>query len=919
MSPIDAEVPMEHYIPTGCLEVSLSQTSQFSSLTEVPKPHSANTCWVGFELGSSTTTQPVLGLGHGLENCLSQCLQPFHSLLAKQWIKIRFRKSLDDPDRLVLRVYCLPDDVERRRVDRTPEKLRRSRKELLSQLDYAYTKWEGRVGYDRLNTPRYFDNWLNMRDAKEQSLLELFNSLPSPDPQPDKIEDPDTRDIVRWLLEKNDLHGMWTKLYPYQQRSVAMMIQRESQQHKVLDARYVKVVDQEGGLWYYDQITGTSLRHAPMYDSVCGGILAEEMGSGKTLMCLALVLATRHQSSRIPDIWRDRVPYRRKKIGSLADMAAATATRNGSPWRLYFDHNQGPLEFSGCLKAIDRNPGCYHRPTFSLGSTRSCQAPPPPKKIWLSHTTLIIVPSNLMKQWKHEIAKHTTDLEYIAMERLDSEHGLPPLQEILKQDVLLISNSVFESLGEESELTKIHFKRCVVDEGHRLGSSYKSNRRKVLESLHITARWIASGTPAKGLYGVDRTVKPTKGRNLTEESAKQEAEDLKRLGGLATQYLKLMPFCYTDTDWSTYVMQPRHSNRSSGTQDTLRSIMETLIIRHRTDELSKHLPKVNEKVVLLDGSYQDKLSLNLFSMMIIFNAVQSERKDQDYFFHERQRSALLQLVSNMKQASFFGGGFFPPEIITGAVETADKFLKEAKVPISSTDEVLLRQAIAFGHRAARNHLKQLSAQSHMVPIYIQDFPGRAEDRRAWSLDDKTDDPVCIHSELVEAMQKYLRPMIDAPYNLETKFQNGDFELQGNKIRESKLAAAAVTETGPGSGPTNSSPTAKKGAKSSASTRMSRISLVEEDKVAKDEGVADALLKARVISTASAKLTYLVDQIVKHQQEEQIIVFYEHDNSAYYIASMLETLQIQHLIYANSVRVDRRAQYIDTFNYNLKFR
>lgn len=914
MAPVDAEVLSEHYIPTGCLEVSLSQNSKFSSLAEVPKAHPANACWISFQLGSRTSTE-----GHELDNCLSQWLQPFHSLIAKQWIKVTFRKSLDDPGRLILRIYCLPDDVERGRIDRTPEKLRKVRKELLSQLDYAHTKWEGRVGCDRLDTPRYFDQWLNMRDGKDKSLLELFNSLPSPDPRPEQIDNPDTRDIVRWLLEKNDLHGMRTKLYPYQQRSVAMMVQRESQQHKVLDARYIKVLDQDGGPWYYDRVTGASLRHAPMYDSVCGGILAEEMGSGKTVMCLALVLATLHQTSRIPDIWRDRSPYRRKKIGSLADMAAATATRNGSPWRLYFGPHQGQMDFAGCLEAIHRNPGYYYRSSFKSGSTRRAQAPPPPKKIWLSHTTLIIVPINLLKQWKHEIAKHTTYLEFIAVERLDGDHGLPPLQEILKQDVLLISNSVFEGLGEENELANIHFKRCIVDEGHRLGSSYKSNRRKVLESLQITARWIASGTPAKGLYGVDSTVQPTKGRKLIEESAKQEAEDLKRLGGLATQYLKLMPFCNTDTDWSTYVMQPRHHSRGSGSQDTLRHIMETLIIRHKTDELSKHLPKVKEKVVLLDGSYQDKLSLNLFSMMIVFNAIQSERKDQDYFFHERQRSALLQLVSNMKQASFFGGAFFPPETITSAIETAEKFLNEGKIKTSSADEGLLRQAIKFGHRAARNHLKQLSAESHMIPIYIKDFPGRAEDRRAWSLDDGTEDPVCTHSELVEAMQKYLRPMIDAPYNLQTKFKNGDFELQGNITRESKLKATALTETGPGSAPTNGPPSAKRSSKSSASTRMSRISLVEEDKVAKDEGVADALLQARVISTASAKLTYLIDQIVKYQQDEQIIVFYEHDNSAYYIASMLETLQIQHLIYTNSLRVDRRAQYIDTFNYNLKFR
>jgi hypothetical protein len=50
-------------------------------------------------------------------------------------------------------------------------------------------------------------------------------------------------------------------------------------------------------------------------------------------------------------------------------------------------------------------------------------------------------------------------------------------------------------------------------------------------------------------------------------------------------------------------------------------------------------------------------------MMIIFNSVQSQRTDQDYFFHLRQRKALMQLVNNLKQASFFGGVFYSTEDI----------------------------------------------------------------------------------------------------------------------------------------------------------------------------------------------------------------------------------------------------------------
>ncbi len=61
----------------------------------------------------------------------------------------------------------------------------------------------------------------------------------------------------------------------------------------------------------------------------------------------------------------------------------------------------------------------------------------------------------------------------------------------------------------------------------------------------------------------------------------------------------------------------------------------------------------------------------------------------------------------------------------------------------------------------------------------------------------------------------------------------------------------------------------------------------------DEGseaqVAESLAHARIVSTASAKLSYLIDAIVQHQESEQIIVFYDHDNIAYYLAGLLEVV------------------------------
>lgn len=922
MAPIQHQLPDWHYIPTGCLEIDLSHVLCERSLSQLP--HLEKWCWFGLGVCRAASKEDCLDSDS--DRRLLDWLYPdFRLLLEKQWIQMMFRRSLDDPEKAVIRVYLLPDDVARSHIDRSEKTLRDARIDLLSKLDYSPAKWEGRVGSSHLTAPQYFDEWLRSSDDKQQSLLELFNNLPAPNPQPDKICDLDARDIATELLENNDLAGLRTKLYPYQQRSVALMIQKEYQPEKVLDPRYLKVADQDGNPWFYDAVTGTPLAQPRFYDTVSGGILAEEMGSGKTVMCLALILATKHQSSKAPDIHQNRELLYRKKIGSLADMAAATATRSGSPWKLCFD-DEGPLDYDRCRKAIRRNPGYYYLPATKEGRSRSSRAVSAPRKIQLCHATLVIVPANLVKQWKQEISKHTTGLKFISV---DHKQEPPTREEILQQDVILFSKDVFMRLWPVSSLTEMHFKRCIVDEGHRLGTSYKSALQQVLDSLQITSRWIVSGTPAKGLYGAAQTSdNRTHGRNRIEASPKQEAQDLKRIGAIATQYLKARPWANTlgdlgDTlaDWSVYVMQRGHSNRSSGRQDCLRATMASLIIRHRSDELSQHLPRVNETVVLLDGSYQDKLCINLFSMIIIFNAVTSERKDEDYFFHQRQLKHLTELISNLKQANFFGGWFFPTDQITEAISTAEKFLEEGKVQISKTDESLLREAIAFGRQATQNHLKRLSAEFQMVPIYVKDFPGGAEDKRAWSLDSRTDDPVCTNSNLLRQMQMFLRPIVNAPYNLEKKFKNGDFRVRGSEVRQASSMMVSITkevESGSEPGTRLAPPPGRAKSSTKTAKRLAKVSLLDEDEDT-EAGVADVLARARVVSTASAKLSYLIGQVVKYQHEEQIIIFYDHDNEAYIIGEMLEMLQIQHLIYSHRIAVDRRAQYMDTFNYSAKFR
>ncbi|KAK4240328.1 DNA repair protein rad8 [Achaetomium macrosporum] len=877
-------------------------------------------------------------------------LSSLSGLLLNRWIHMSLGTSTNNPDLAIVRVYLLPDDVDNRSIPRFAPDLRRARATLLQHLDFSTNTWQGQVS-----------ETAEEQVGESQSLLQMFNIIPSPDPSPEDILDFDARDAAYRLMDSN-VPGLLTTLYSYQRRSAALMLQRESQTMQVVDPRLTKVADQLGSQWYYDAVRGTILREPVHYDEPRGGILAEEMGAGKTLICLALILASRHIPSAVPDHLRTDEPVVRPRVGSLADMAAACITRNSVPWRAILD-GLGPedSEYRGCVDAIRRNPGFYRLPPPTRHRrTRQPDSNVRPRRVLLSHTSLVIVPTNLVQQWKQEITKHTTGLRVFIV---DKKQELPAAEELIEYDILLFASSRFERLAEcfgsnsncvhvllnssLERLAMIHFKRCIVDEGHKLGNSRarrRSNLHLIIDHLQISSKWVVTGTPSKGLFGVDDThvsqpdgQQQPAGTQQTESSADLEMGDLQRIGSIARFFLHMRPWANKSTepgdtpaDWNIYVMQPRHSARSAGSQECLKATLASLIIRHRLSEVSDLLPTVDEKIVYLDGSFQDQLVLNLFSMMIIFNAVQSQRTDQDYFFHPRQRKALVELVLNLRQASFFGGSFFSAAQIRKAIDTAEDFLREGKVPVSPEDESLLRDAVEFGHLAVENNIKNCANQFREVPLYVQNFPWGAG--REWSLDLEDGDPVCTDSRLISALQKFVQPLVDAPTSLQMMFDSGRFAERGLAER-----LKGLEDQDPDGDP----PTPKTQQKTLAgntqlgqdntSPNRRRSVILAKDLPAPGGAfvaaeaeritIAAPLAGAQLISTASAKLSYLVDQILKYQESEQIIVFYENDNVAYYLAGVLEILQlqIQHLIYAKGLTPERRAQYVATFNHNPKFR
>ncbi|KND89544.1 DNA repair protein rad8 [Tolypocladium ophioglossoides CBS 100239] len=944
-------LPRDRYIPAGCIGISKDE----AGLSDETWASANLQPWSRFRehspgRASESDSNTTLCLSSEVQQHLFKTprLRCLSSLFYARWVDLEFRIIVVDSTAATIRVYLLPDDVSRRIVDRTHPGLAKSRQAVLRELDYSKDAWLGQslpfsAGYTALST-------LSQNDTgDDESLLQVFNRIPSPNPDPNLVNESHFQDAMYELFD-GSVSGLTTKLYPYQRRSAALMLQKESAPGRVLDPRLVSVQDHAGSLWYLDPVAGTVLAEPRYYDGISGGILAEEMGAGKTIICLALILATKDFPTKVPELYQGAEPLKRRKIASLADMAASCATRHAVPWKSYFDawKTQLGYEFSKCAEALQRNPGYYLCPSPKLRreGRHAQQYFEQPATIHLTSASIVITPNNLVAQWKQEITKHTKGLRVLVLTKNDR---LPQAESFLEYDMILFSQSRFEKIVKQeggisrSRLSTVRFKRCIVDEGHKLGNSkigHRSNLLTGLDSMNFSSRWIVTGTPSHGLFGVDDNhnqngeytgangVLPQSqnGQAPNESSTEMEKKDLQRLGSIASLYLKARPWANTNleaedtlADWDTYLLLPKHNPRCYGRWDCLKFTLNSLIIRHQLAEVSDLLPPVDEKIVVLDGSYQDQLSLNVFAMMITFNSVQSQRTDMDYFFHPRQKKSLLQIVHNLKQASFFGGSFFSAEEIAKAVETAEGFLQERKVVISPEDESLLREAIGVGHLAVKNKLRGLSNQFHEMPVCVQEFPGRAG--QTWSLDGESGDTVCTSATMLLSLQKLLYNAASEPEQLNSLL-NGRLIQQGILERD-KILAVQTPETTPGGKEKKTETLAgntklgEDGPRKKSRTRG--LNTVNPKERMNSESLPAPLQLTTITSTVSAKLSYLIDSISQHQEQEKMIVFYENENIAWYLANMLDVLQIQHLIYARGLTTERRALYVNTFHHNPTFR
>jgi SNF2 family DNA or RNA helicase len=480
-------------------------------------------------------------------------------LLEAQWIRLFLHNSRPYNKAFwsLLRVYLLPEDWGRRSIDRNSKSLKAALRQLLPSIDISSNAW---YGDPKENEVQYFDPWTN---PELSSLYYLFNKLPSPAPVPREIRNRYTRGAVNDLLDsasvsgweeygEQALPGLRTRLYAYQARSASLMLQREAAPQLQLDPRLEVRSSPNGKKFYFGARDGSFLQEPRYYEANRGGILAETMGLGKTVICLAVILASKHHLPQIPAAYRPP-PRVRNRVGKLSDMAASILGRYSIPARGFLEHSEanGAGDMTKFRNVLDRNIPFYEIPYEPLRMSRNIKIPPP-RQFLMSSATIVVVPRNLLHQWQSEIKKHVLQggLKVLVLDSVPKRGSkistnsydddtmqfrseLPVPTELLKFDIILFTRNRFEQENRDggndlgrwpareairvcecpyigdtrisdcncvddeifyySPLKKIHWLRIIIDEGHSYSSSVST---AVLFAKQIEAerRWVVSGS-----------------------------------------------------------------------------------------------------------------------------------------------------------------------------------------------------------------------------------------------------------------------------------------------------------------------------------------------------------------------------------------------------------------------------------------
>ncbi|KAJ7264890.1 P-loop containing nucleoside triphosphate hydrolase protein [Mycena haematopus] len=733
---------------------------------------------------------------------------------------------------MFLRIYLIPYDlpgVQGRLRVRQNEILSPARRYLagiLPKISRDRECWEGRSPPD---TPLIVPG---------TTLSGLYEALPSPRGFVTAASTPITRRLLDFsdTLDNLDIRA---NLHRYQRRTVAAMIQKEMDLKDDPDPLFLPVTGMNKKQFFLQPGTMEVLLERPLVAPCRGGILCEELGTGKTVMILALILATIHQLSEPEPSILDPHPVltpialrhfpseefatARAKLFRNKNKSNPTSLRVPTLVELLL-HQMAtrPLTFipesqtrrftrlkedvekleQYILPRKDNLPFYLNYQAEPIDNERTNKRRPPvrnePRLLYLTSATLVVVPPNLLLQWKSECSMHCGDSLRVCVIR--GREPIPPARVLASEyDIVLMSYSRFTAedrlnnkdstwlgctcaeypsvrvpkcvckLPPCSPLLRVRWKRLVIDEGH-VSASLSTVLTPFTKTLSVERRWVVTGTPTTNLLGLNlgkkingdvestpsevSDVVPSRAPSESPETVdadespssalrvwtQDDGEDLTKLGNMIAHFVGVPQLLANPQLFGSHVRDPLLDRRGprTGAVEVLMQLMSSVMFRHRIADVEEEvkLPPVSQELVLLDLDPIVVKSYNAFQAVFAINAVTSERKDQDYMFHPQNVAFLQAAIENMSQLMFWGvdDNYYNSTDLLRSA--ADKMTKLS--PTTSPEDVQLMNDAFYHLNVASNDPLWRTLQNHEdVPYRVYDLKRpvfEAWTRTAHSLD-----------------------------------------------------------------------------------------------------------------------------------------------------------------------------------------
>lgn len=741
----------------------------------------------------------------------------------------------------------------------------------------------------------------------------------------------------QFFMEAQSVKGLKSTLYNYQIESVAKMYQNESLvKHNVMP--HLLQIKKNGRVFYFDTIGFTFANGPELYTSPKGGVLAENMGLGKTLICLALVMLTKDEISVPPD---QLAPKQTNdyQVMSLMDQCVRLINRRSIPWKKHQQYMPEP-----CVKKLKANPGYFYI-TKNEVTTRRFHSRSKPiiqqEKLLLTSSTLIVCPDNLFHQWTTEFYKHIEDDYLSILQVSSSKTPLPSPKELSQFDIVLLSVSAFVAQDPStSSLSKIYWKRFIIDEGHSMNQ--RSTRAVDLSNeIKVERRWAVTGTPTAGMTRLhmnethDQTDKSHSGAtNYSVKRTFSAKDDLYRLGALVYNFFQIEPWKSKHDLWPKSIVRPFIEDRCGSTR-ALSGLVNDLIIRHSVEQIENdvNLPPLIHKPVFLSPSFHNKLSVNLFVAVLAINAVSSEREDRDYMFHPGSKADLRRLVTNLQRATFYWTGFSVTDVqnmMKIAQTCLEKKKDDGSIYYSDDDMVLLERCIRMCQAALNDELWRTVSMIHEMTYYVRGLPKVYADN--FKIGKSHDGYSVLGAPQVESMQKfYYKNRFLSLSGANEKISEYSDEFWRGYWKDATRKNAERVKKNDGQPidvrqvineaehqekmALKSSPRAKKVLDDVEliKTKKGRIDLSTNGTQTPEPSTAVNPRNAQLLGTSCAKLSYMVAKILENQYLGlKSIVFFEFEDSAYYLAEALDLLGLDYTLYATSVPKSQRSSAIDKF-------